>query len=134
MGDERLFLDTVFVQALLNRRDQHHPWAVALFPRLREAAEVWTTEAVLVEVANALSTYDRVGAAAFIQSCYATPNMRVVSVDRALFQKALQLYRQRPDKAWGLTDCISFTVMADAGIVLAATTDRHFVQAGFRTL
>ncbi len=68
MSAARLFLDTVFVQALLNRRDQYHRGAVAFAPRLRAAAEVWITEAVLIEIGNALSAIDRVGAARFIEA------------------------------------------------------------------
>lgn len=52
MSSERLLLDTVFVQALLNRRDQYHAQAMTLLPRVRSAIEVWVTEAVLVEIGN----------------------------------------------------------------------------------
>ena len=38
------------------------------------------------------------------------------------------------DKAWSLTDCISFVVMQDHGIVEALTGDRHFTQTGFVAL
>ncbi len=44
------------------------------------------------------------------------------------------LYSQRPDKDWGLTDCISFAVMTQEGITQAFTSDRHFEQAGFTKL
>ena len=80
MSAERLLLDTAFVQALLNRRDQYHPRARALLPRVRQATEVWVTEAVLVEVGNAFGSYDRAAAAQFVSQCYQTANMRVVSV------------------------------------------------------
>ena len=40
MSDEQLFLDTVFIQALLNRRDRYHRLAQALLPRVRDAREV----------------------------------------------------------------------------------------------
>ena len=33
-----------------------------------------------------------------------------------LYVRACQLYRERPDKEWGLTDCISFLVMQDRGL------------------
>ena len=46
----------------------------------------------------------------------------------------MQLYRERPDKEWGLTDCISFVVMQERGISAALTADEHFQQAGFRAL
>jgi predicted nucleic acid-binding protein len=38
------------------------------------------------------------------------------------------------DKEWGMTDCISFIVMPDMGVIDALTTDDHFRQAGFRAL
>ena len=134
MSRERLFLDTAFIQALLNPRDNYHQQAKQLFPRVRSASEVWSTEAVLVEVGNALSAVNRRGATEFIQRCYRTSNIQVVSVDTALLMTALDLYQSRPDKDWGLTDCISFMVMQQQGLADAVTSDRHFRQAGFRTL
>jgi predicted nucleic acid-binding protein len=88
----------------------------------------------LVEVGNALSAVNRCGATEFIQRCYRTSNIQVVSVDTALLMAALDLYQSRPDKDWGLTDCISFVVMQQQGLVDAVTSDPHFRQAGFRTL
>ncbi len=105
-----------------------------LLPRLRTAAEVWTTEAVLVEIGNALSAMQREAAAGFIEQAYITTNMRVVNVNTELFRKALNLYRERGDKDWGLTDCISFVVMWEQGLTDVMTTDQHFIQAGFRAL
>jgi predicted nucleic acid-binding protein len=63
---ERFFLHTAYVQALLNSRDDYHDRAVALFPRVRAAREVWVTEAILVEVGNALARSFRREAAQFI--------------------------------------------------------------------
>ncbi len=60
--------------------------------------------------------------------------MRVYSVNANLFRHGLELYHSRADKTWGLTDCISFVVMQEQGLALALTTDRHFVQAGYRAL
>ncbi|NJK50079.1 PIN domain-containing protein [Candidatus Gracilibacteria bacterium] len=134
MAGERLFLDTVFIEALLNRRDELHSKAVSLLPLVRNASQVWVTEAVLTEVGNALSAVNRMAAVQFIQSCYQTDNLNVVSIDTPLFTRALQLYHERPDKTWGLTDCISFVVMEEQGLTDAVTADRHFVQAGYRAL
>jgi predicted nucleic acid-binding protein len=132
--DERFFLDTVFIQALLNQRDQYHSQAKAFLTRVRTAAEVWTTEAVLVEVGNALAAFHRKAAARFIYQCYRTPNMRVVTIDSSLLNRALALYEARLDKSWGLTDCISFVVMAEQNLINAVTADRHFTQAGYQAL
>ncbi len=38
------------------------------------------------------------------------------------------------DKEWSLTDCISFVVMEERGLIGALTSDHHFEQAGFSVL
>lgn len=105
-----------------------------MLPRVRAATEVWVTEAVLTEVGNALSAVNRDAAVRFIQQCYHTANIRVVTVDTQLLTRALELYEARPDKTWGLTDCISFVVMHEQGLTDAVTADKHFLQAGYRAL
>ena len=134
MSSDRLFLDKVFIQALLNQRDHYHAQAKAFLPQVKAAAEVWLTEAILIEVGNALSAYNRRLAQNFIAQCYQTQNMKVVTVDTSLLMRGLQLYEQRQDKTWGLTDCISFVVMQEQGLLEAVTADIHFVLAGFRAL
>lgn len=134
MNCDRLFLDTAFIQALLNPRDDYHTIAKALFQKVRNAQEIWITEAILTEVGNALSASHRSEAVKFINQCYQTDNIRVVTINTALFRQALDLYNSRLDKNWGLTDCISFIVMTMNGITDAVTADRHFIQAGFCAL
>jgi len=68
----RFFMDTAYVLALLNPRDEHHKEAKRLLPRLRGAQEVWVTESVLTEVGNALSGLNRKAACGFIDKCFAT--------------------------------------------------------------
>ncbi len=130
----RIFLDTSFVQALLDRRDQLHQKALSLASLVQAADEVWITEAVCIEIADALSAVNRSAAVAFIDRCQADDKTKVVHVTLEIFERAKELYRTRSDKTWGLTDCISFIVMQEQGLSIALTADRHFVQAGFRAL
>jgi predicted nucleic acid-binding protein len=134
MDKNRLFLDTVFIQAILNKNDQYHQSALHLLPRVKTAKEVWLTEAILIEVGNALSGFNRQKVANFIRQCYQTNNMRVVNITTELFEQGLSLYESRLDKSWGLVDCLSFVVMQQQGLMDAVTSDRHFIQAGFRAL
>ena len=134
MNPNRFFIDTAYILALLNPRDVFHKKAMDLFPKLRSAIEVWTTEAILTELGNAMSCVNRSVAIAFINSCYVTNNLRVISIDRELFLKAVEFYRDHEDKEWGLTDCISFVVMKEQGLIEAFTADEHFQQAGFQVL
>lgn len=131
MTNERLFIDTVFIESLINRKDQYHNQAVELFSRVRNAKEVWVTEAILIEVGNALSTVNRLSAFEFIEQCYKISNINVVPLTTELLKGALQLYHSRSDKTWGLCDCISFIVMWDNHLTTAVTANRHFSQAGF---
>src|SRR5437867_2586104 len=135
MSGETLLLDSTFIAGLINSRDQLHLQAKAFLPMVEAAAEVVITEAVLIEVGNLLhSVQQRQKAAEFIEACYGTTNITIVSVDSDLLRKAVDFYRLHQDKDWGLTDCISFVVMKERGLTIAMTADTHFQQAGFRAL
>ncbi|MGA0200914.1 MAG: type II toxin-antitoxin system VapC family toxin, partial [Prochlorotrichaceae cyanobacterium] len=124
------FLDTSFIQALLNSRDQYHERARILLPTVQNAQQVLTTEAILLEVGNALSTYNRPKIYKFLQQLYQTENVIIINIDPPLFQQGLDLYGSRSDKTWGLVDCLSFVVMWRESLTYALTADRHFRQAG----
>jgi predicted nucleic acid-binding protein len=64
----------------------------------------------------------------------AAPNVEIVRLSPALLDAALQLFGERHDKAWTLTDCASFCVMRERGLGDALTHDHHFEQAGYRPL
>ena len=130
---DRLFLDTTFALAIHNSRDQWHAKAVELLPRC-ERAQVWVSEAVLTEVADGMATRNRSAAVRFIRQAYESNDVQVIPHDPVLFQESIALYESRPDKEWGLTDCISFRVMRRHGLTVALSADHHFVQAGFRAL
>jgi predicted nucleic acid-binding protein len=62
------------------------------------------------------------------------PAFRLIRASPELIERGKTLYRERPDKDWPLTDCISFAVMQDHKLEEALTADRHFIQAGFKAL
>jgi predicted nucleic acid-binding protein len=133
-GTNRLFLDASYAIALANSRDQYHEAALDLADK-HESTPFLTTQAVLLEIGNALSGRGhRKVAAAYVDAVQTEPATQVVTVTMDLFGRGLDLFRKRPDKTWGLTDCISFVVMRDFEIREALTADRHFEQAGFRCL
>jgi uncharacterized protein len=129
----RVFVDTSYVIALINSRDQYHHRAMNL-AKLYIGQPVLTTDAVLLEVGNMLARNYRAEAVIAINTFLLSSEVEVVHLHRTLFQRALTLYEQYQDKAWGLVDCISFTVMRDEGIHKALSFDQHFIQAGFEIL
>ncbi|MGH9755060.1 MAG: type II toxin-antitoxin system VapC family toxin [Blastocatellia bacterium] len=60
--------------------------------------------------------------------------VKIVPPSPELFEAGISLFRERPDKAWSLTDCISFIVMERESLTEALTGDHHFEQAGFVAL
>lgn len=129
------FLDSNFAIALINAKDQHHAGAVTIARKLVGKARLLTSEAVVFEVANALSKPKfRKATADFIRDLLNGEDTEVIHVTPALFTAALHLYSEREDKAWSLTDCLSFVLMREHGLNEALTNDDHFEQAGFKAL
>lgn len=130
------FLDTAYVNALVNTRDQWHAAALRWQQRLAtERTPLVTTEFVLVEIADGLAAVRfRAQAAAVLGALRASSSVEVIPASSDLFAAGLQLYQSRPDKDWGLTDCTSFVAMEEHKLSEALTTDDHFRQAGFRAL
>lgn len=128
-----VFADATYYVALLSPRDQHHRDAVRISATLRERIVV--SEFVLIEVTNALSTLASRGRAISLwDHLQHDPTVTVVPASTVLLARGLQLYSQRIDKEWSLTDCISFIIMDELGIAQALTADRHFEQAGYAAL
>jgi predicted nucleic acid-binding protein len=66
-----------------------------------------------------------------LQQLKAHSRFRILPIDEHLMQLGIGLFSDRPDKDWGLTDCVSFALMEREGIREALTADPHFRQAGF---
>jgi predicted nucleic acid-binding protein len=93
------------------------------------------TEYVLLECVNAFSRpKDRQSAHALIEQVRADRACELVHASPELFEAGLRLHRERLDKEWSLTDCISFALMGRRGLRRALAYDRHFEQAGFEAL
>lgn len=128
-----VFADSFYLIALSNPSDSHHVTAVRAAESL--TSRLLTTHYVLIEVADALSAPRfRADLAQFLRQLASDPGTEIIGPDLSLYERGLDLYSRRSDKAWSLTDCISFVVMTDRGLTEALTGDHHFEQAGFLAL
>ena len=93
-----------------------------------------TTDAVLLEIGNALSRNFKREAVEVIDNFVNSREVEIVRLTPQSFEEAYQLYRSYSDKEWGLVDCLSFIVMRRMNITSALTFEPHFVQAGFTAL
>jgi predicted nucleic acid-binding protein len=131
-----LFADTYYWIALADFTDSAHQRALALTSE-RASSPIVTTDEVLAEYLTFFSMAPgplRREVAASVLSILTNPVIRVIPQSRGSFLDGLDLYAQRPDKRYSLTDCVSMQTMRREGLTEALTNDRHFEQEGFRAL
>jgi len=96
----RIFIDTLFVIALINRRDQYHQQALDLSEQF-EGYPLLVTDAVLLEIGNALARSYKQEAVEIIAQFLAADEVDLVHLTPDLFMQGFTLYRSHQDKAWG---------------------------------
>lgn len=98
-------------------------------------ANLVTTPWVLTELADGLAEPSRrTEVVALVKFLRSHPRVTILPLEQSLFDEGFELYSNRQDKDWTLTDCISFAAMARHGIREALTGDHHFEPAGFVAL
>jgi predicted nucleic acid-binding protein len=133
---DRLFVDTSFVIARFNERDELHAAARSLAPTVGICRELWTTDAVLLEVAASFSRPEHraIATGLWDQFHCDDPRDRSIEASNPNLAEAMGVFRSRSDKAWSLTDCLSFIVMDREGLSHALSADHHFEKAGFQVM
>jgi uncharacterized protein len=131
-----VFADTCYWIALANPDDQLHAAALRTV-RSMDPFRTITTDEVLSEF---LTFFSRSGpamrecAVRIVRSLLSAADVEVVSQSRDSFSAGLLLYESRQDKGYSLTDCSSMAMMRARAIQEVLTSDRHFLQEGFRPL
>ncbi len=131
-----VFADAFYWIALSNPADQWHT-AVKQFDEANPDAALVTTEEVLTEFLNFYAEagkHRRRIVSAMCEQVLLHPNITVVSQSHEYFLQGFELYRQREDKEYSLTDCISMVVCRERNIQEILTNDHHFEQEGFTIL
>jgi len=129
----RIFIDTAFVVALVNQKDQYHKQALILSQEYENTPMI-ITEAILLEIGNALAKDFKHEAVDIINAFQSSDEVITIEQNTQLFQKGFEMYEKYQDKDWGIVDCISFVAMRENNVTDALTLDDHFKQAGFNIL
>lgn len=128
-----VFADAAYWVGLLSPTDQYHARAAEIQKTF--SGKVVTTEFVLLEVANFLHRCQHRDAfVRLLRDVQADADTQLVAASDKLFAAGAELFAAGRDKEWSLTDCTSFCVMSEQGLIEALTADQHFEQAGFRAL
>ena len=132
-----VFLDTGYIIALEDADDENHSAAI----RHREGlmrmppsslADLTTTSYVVDEVVTFFNARGQHAKAVELgKTLLSSPSVTMIHVGEDLLRRGFDLLRERPDKRYSVTDCVSFVVMRERGIATAFAFDRHFEQEGF---
>src|SRR5215472_5957652 len=98
----RFFVDTFYLIALSNRRDQWHRRVVTFSRTLRDV-RLYTVDEVLAKFLTFSSTsgvHIRTRASQTVRQALQDPQWTVFPQSRASFLEALALYESRPDKEY----------------------------------
>ena len=131
-----IYADSGYWVAMYDYHDGLHQKARDATAQLGPVRVV-TSEMALVEFLNYVSKHGemiRRRASDAERRMRANPNLHIEPQTGRLFRAAADLYAQRPDQRWSVTDCASFLIMRERNITEALAHDIDFVQAGFRAL
>lgn len=121
---------------MLNADDELHEKATRNYQEMMKAGRRFmSSTAVLNEVANALSRPKfRTSVVELYKRLQKSQRVEILFVDENTWASGWDLYENRPDKEWSLTDCISIVMMQEQSLKDPLTTDKHFQQAGLNAL
>ena len=129
-----IFVDTSFLYAAIDSRDERHPDAVAalaaaggqgLLTTSRVLGESWTLTRRRLGHRAAVSLLDAVRSSRLYT--IATPTQR-------LEERAFDWLRRQDEREYSYVDAVSFVTMKDRGVDTALAFDADFEAAGFSTL
>ena len=130
---KRVFADSFYFFALGNPRDAAHSRAKSFNQSF--AGQLITTGWIVTEIGDGMALpSQRPIFVKLAEQLRTDADVVFVPCTDELMSAGLELFGQRPDKNWSLTDCTSFVDMQRERLVEALTGDHHFEQAGFVAL
>ena len=94
----KIFVDTLFVVALINKRDQYHQQAMELADRF-DGYPLLTTNAVVLEIGNDLARNYKDEAIDIIEYFFSSQEVEIVWLTPQLFDKGFALYKSYQDQS-----------------------------------
>ena len=131
-----LFTDTAYLVALINPRDQLREKALQVREEFGDRTLI-VTQTVLVETLNYFAEFRqdiKQTAYLVVERLLVNPDVEVIEQTSIVFHDGMELYRNRIDKGYSLTDCISMNICREREMTDVLTHDDHFEQEGFNVL
>lgn len=128
-----IFVDTFYWIALINKKDTWHQ-KVRNYSQNLDNVKLVTTQEVLVETVNFFASYPQQMKEAvyrLVEAIINDINIQVLPQNEESFMMGLNFFKNRFDKGYSLTDCISMMTIKKLKITEVLTHDKHFTQEGF---
>ena len=132
----KIFADSVYWIALINPTDQWRQNAMTVSRELKDFSII-TTDEILTETLNYFAEsgeYFRGIVTREIEKILLNQAVEIADATHENFLNGFELYKNRLDKGYSLTDCISMNIMRERQILDILTHDHHFTQEGFQIL
>lgn len=127
----KIFVDTSALYSLMDRSDNNHLIAGALWERvLMDGHELITTNYIMVETFALVQNRLGISAAQDLQGDIA-PLLDVEWVGRELHQTGIAAVLTANRRQLSLVDCISFVICRQRGIDRIFAFDPHYWEQGF---
>ena len=128
----RVFVDTGFWIALIDKRDQNHTTAKNSLRPLLGNYSICLSDFIIFETLTYLNcSLKRHDLAIQYLSKMDSPGVCIFGVDEAIKNDAVQWFKRYADKDLSITDCTSFVIMRENDIGFFAGFDDHFKQMSF---
>ncbi|HEX9768995.1 MAG TPA: PIN domain-containing protein [Kiloniellales bacterium] len=128
-----IFLDTGFLIALFNKRDNHHKRVLEVFGELRGkslADELLTTDLVIIETITFLVRKVSHERSVYVgERLYSQNIARIYETRLEDHKPAFEYLKRHEDKKYSVVDCMSFVVMERLGLREALAVDSDFTHS-----
>jgi predicted nucleic acid-binding protein len=131
-----VFVDSSGLYALADRQDPARAAVERCIAKLAKSGiELVLTDYIVDESCTlAKARGGGYGALRLLQIMDRSIAFRLLWIGEERFEAAKLFFRKHADHGYSFTDCTSFVLMRELRIKDVLTTDRHFVEAGFRSL
>ena len=129
----QVFVDTIVIISLFDKRDSHHMEAKELLEIIKEKKiRLITSDYVFDEsVTIAMSHVGHDVAVRLGELIFSSRVIRLVWLNESSKKRAWDYFKRHSDKKYSFTDCTSFVLMKEKGIHYYCAFDEHFNKAGF---
>ena len=134
----KIFVDATVWIAIFDPRDQNHKKIARYWNTLKSFSQpvrFFTSDYVLDEAYTLLKVYVNPSAPALLhKTIHESVITTVYFVGKKIYDEAWKIFAGYEDKKWSFTDCTSYVLMKQDGLIEVLTFDDHFRQMGFAVL